>query len=59
MIELGDVLGCHQQLRLEEKLEAVNLQAVDLEGGAVGAETLVIAQLVILEMCRDEYNKVH
>jgi hypothetical protein len=39
-------------------LEADNLQAVDLEGGAVGAETPIIAKLVILGICWHEYKMV-
>jgi hypothetical protein len=43
---------------LEEYLEVVNLQAVVWEGGAMGAETLFIGKLVIMEMLRIEYNTV-
>jgi hypothetical protein len=40
--EFGDALGGHDQSRLEEYLEVVDLQAVDQEGGAMAAETLFI-----------------
>jgi len=38
----GDTLGGHDQLRFEENLEVVDLEAVDREGGATAAETLFI-----------------
>jgi len=40
--EFGDALGGHDRARLEQYLEAVNLEAVVQEGGATGAETLFI-----------------
>jgi hypothetical protein len=39
---LGDALGGHDRSRLEEYIEEVDLEAVDLEGGAMAAETLFI-----------------
>jgi len=54
---LGDTLGGHDQSRLEEYLESVDLEAIDLRGVnleavdqeacAMEAETLLIGQLVI------------
>jgi len=43
-------LGGRNRVRLEEYLEVVNLEAVSREGGAMGAETLFIGQLVIVGM---------
>ena len=40
--EFGDELGGHDQARLDEYLEAVNLEAVVCEGGATGTENLFI-----------------
>ena len=40
--EFGDALGGHDRARLEEYLEAVDLEAVVWEGGETGAETLFI-----------------
>jgi len=39
-------------------MEVVDLEAVDLDGGATAAETQFIHQLVIVGMLRFEYNKV-
>ena len=43
--EFGDALAGYDRARLEEHLEAV-----DSEGGATAAETLLIVQLVIVGM---------
>jgi hypothetical protein len=40
--EIRDALGGHDHARMEEYFETVNLEKVDLEGGASGAETLLI-----------------
>jgi hypothetical protein len=40
--EIGDPLGGRDRARMEEYLEAVNLEAVVREEGATGAETIVI-----------------
>jgi hypothetical protein len=40
--DFGDAFGGHDQLRLEEYLELVDLEAVDREGGATAAVTLLI-----------------
>jgi hypothetical protein len=45
-------------VRLEEYCKAVNLEAVDQEGDAMGAETLFIGLLVNVRMYRVEYNMV-
>jgi len=47
---LKDGLGGRDRARLEEYLEAVNLERVVQEGGATGGETLFNASLVILGM---------
>jgi hypothetical protein len=39
-------------------LEIVNLEEVVREGGATGAETVFIGQLVIVKIKRFEYNLV-
>jgi len=38
----GDTLECHDGSRLEEYLEAVDLEAVDRQGSVTKAETLFI-----------------
>jgi len=48
--------GCHDRATLEEYLEAGNLEAVVWDGGATGAETLFIHQLVLVGMWQ---NCVH
>jgi len=40
--EFGDALGGHDRARLEEYLEADDLEAVVREGGPPGAENLFI-----------------
>jgi hypothetical protein len=40
--EFADTQGSHDQTRLEEYMEAVNLEAVIQEEGTTGAETLFI-----------------
>jgi len=40
--EFGDALGGHDRARLEEYLEAINLEAVVRERGKTGAQTLFI-----------------
>jgi len=47
-VKFGDPLGGHDQSRLEEYLQAVNLEAVDREGGTTGAETLFNGLLIFL-----------
>jgi len=42
LIEFGDALAQYDRARLEEYMEAVNLEVVVQEGGATGAETLFI-----------------
>jgi len=42
LCEFQDALGGHDRARLEEYLEAVNLEVVVREGGATGAETRFI-----------------
>ena len=42
MSEIRDALGEDDRARMEEYFEAVNLERVDREGGAPGAETLFI-----------------
>jgi len=39
---VGDTLGGHDQSRLQEYFEVVDLEAVDQEGGAMAAVTLCI-----------------
>jgi hypothetical protein len=48
-------LAGNNRARLAEYLE-IDLEAVDREGGAMGAETLFIDLLVIVEMKRVEYK---
>jgi len=45
--EHRDALGGRDRASLEEYLEAINLEAVVREGGAMGAETLFVGKLVI------------
>jgi len=45
--EQRDALGRHDRASLMEYLEAVNLEAVVREGGAMGVETLFVGKLVI------------
>ena len=62
-------IDAHDQSRLEQCMEAVNLhtenlqmvhlQVVDREGSARGAEILFIGELIIVGMYQIEYNKVH
>jgi len=40
--EFGDALGDHDEARLEEYLEVVNLEALVQERGVTGAETVSI-----------------
>jgi len=40
--EFGDALGGHNQARLEEYLEVVNLEVVVWEASVTGADTLFI-----------------
>jgi len=49
-MEFGDALGCHDRARLDEYMEAVNMEAVVRVGGATRAETLFIGYLVIFGM---------
>jgi len=44
----GDALRDHDQLKIEEYLEAVNLEAAVREGGITVAETLFLGELVIV-----------
>jgi len=41
--EIRDAVGGHDCARMEEYFEAVNLEQVDRDGGAPGAETLFIS----------------
>jgi len=45
---VGKYTSSHDQARLDEYLQAVYLEAVDLEEGATGAETLHIGYPVIV-----------
>jgi len=62
--KFGDALGVHDWSRLEEHMGVVNLEVVDMEAvgldrGMTGAETLLIGSLVILRILRVEYNKAY
>jgi hypothetical protein len=48
--EFGDALGGHDRARLEEYFEAVIMDAVNRKGGATGAETVFIGQVIIVGM---------
>jgi hypothetical protein len=50
LCEFGDALGGHDRARLEEYMEAVNLEEVVREGSATGAETPFVGYLVNVGM---------
>jgi len=54
----ADALRGHNRARSAGYFEVVNLEAVVLEGGVPGAESLFIGYLVMVGIWRIEYNIV-